>query len=87
MSLVEEPPVPIVVHLRRQPYCDFFEMQISDGSSEEMDPEEARQWFAQHGASMIAVEKAMDYCWNFYKATITIKNPRVPVRSKLEPIV
>jgi hypothetical protein len=36
---------------------------------------------------MDAVEKALDYCWNFYKATIVIKNPKTPPRSILEPTV
>jgi hypothetical protein len=36
---------------------------------------------------MEAVEKALDYCWNFYNATIVIKNPKTPPRSTLEPTV
>jgi hypothetical protein len=36
---------------------------------------------------MDAVEKALDYCWNFYNATIVIKNPKMPKRSVLEPAV
>ena len=56
-------------------------------TSEELDPEDARSWFKMRGANMEAVEKALDYCWNFYNATIVIKNPKTPPRSTLEPTV
>jgi hypothetical protein len=87
MAQEQEIAQPITVNLRREPYCDWFIFQIDDGSSEELDPDDAREWFKQRGANMDVVEKALDYCWNFYKATITIKSPRKPRRSPLEPTI
>jgi|688.fasta_scaffold108565_3 hypothetical protein len=81
------PPTPLTIDLRREPGLEWFVLTISDGSSEELDPEDTRTWFKQRGANMDAVEKALDYCWNFYKATIVIKNPKTPPRSILEPTV
>ncbi len=82
-----QPPRPLTIDLRREPGLEWFVLQVDDGSSEELDPEDARSWFKMRGANMDAVEKALDYCWNFYKATIVIKNPKTPPRSTLEPTV
>ena len=82
-----QPSQPLTIELRREPGLDWFVLNVSDGSSEELDPEDARSWFRMRGANMDAVEKALDYCWNFYNATIVIKNPKTPKRSPLEPRV
>lgn len=57
---------------------DFFELKLENGFTEELDAEATREWFQEHGANMDAVEKALDYCWNFYSAVVTIQNPRAP---------
>ena len=82
-----QPPRPLTIELRREPFMEWFVLQVDDGSSEELDPEDARSWFKMRGANMDSVEKALDYCWNFYSATIVIKSPKTPPRSTLEPTV
>ena len=81
------PEKPLTIQLRREPGLEWFVLNVSDGSSEELDPDDTRSWFKQRGANMDAVEKALDYCWNFYNATIVIKSPKTPPRSVLEPTV
>ena len=83
----QEQAQPLTIHLRREPGLEWFLLQVSDGSSEELDPDDTREWFRLRGANMDVVEKALDYCWNFYRASIVIKAPRKPVRSPLEPVV
>lgn len=73
--------------LSRSYGCEWFILNVSDGSSEELDPDDARDWFKQRGANVDVVEKALDYCWNFYQATVVIRNPKKPRRSILEPTV
>ena len=82
-----QPSRPLTIVLKREPYLEWFVLHVDDGSSEELDPEDARSWFKMRGANMEAVEKALDYCWNFYNATIVIKNPKTPPKSNLEPTV
>lgn len=86
-QLPVQPSRPLTVVLKRDPYLEWFVLNLDDGSSEELDPEDARSWFKMRGANMDAVEKALDYCWNFYNATIVIKNPKTPPKSNLEPTV
>ena len=66
------------VRLLREPFLDFFTVQLDGGYSEELEPDEAREWFRLRGANMNMVEKAMDHCWNFYEAEIWIKEPKTP---------
>lgn len=84
----EQPPEPpLTVRLQREVGMEWFILHLEDKSSEELDPDDTRDWFKQRGANMDAVEKALDYCWNFYQATIVIKNPKTRVRKPLEPTV
>lgn len=69
----------------------FILIDLKEGHSEELDPEEARKWFRDRGANMDVVEKAMDYVWNLYgkrkPVVINIKNPRNPqvLNPKIQP--
>lgn len=81
--MIDLPPYPessLVVQLRREPFEDEFTITLPDGTSEELEAEDLRTWFKVRGADEIAVESAMDYCWNFYAAEFEIKNPKVPVQ-------
>ena len=57
----------------------WFNLALENGQTEELEPEDTREWFRLHGANMEVVEKALDYVWNFgtYRPiTITIQNYR-----------
>lgn len=76
----------------RDAFSPFFILiNIDEGHSEELEVEEARKWFKDHGANMDVVEKAMDYVWNLYgkrrPVVIVIANPRNPdpVNPKIQP--
>ena len=64
----------VVVVLRREPYADHVELKMDNGFSELLTAEDARAWFSKRGANMNAVEKALDYVWNFYNAEVVISN-------------
>jgi hypothetical protein len=68
----------MTVLVTREPFSDYFVIQLESGQSEELEPEEARTWFAEHGANMDAVEKCLDHVWNFRQASITITDFRLP---------
>ena len=70
---------PLKVFLEREAWTDWFVLKTANGLSEQLEPEETRDWFKERGANMDAVEKALDYCWNFYKAEVVINNPRDPM--------
>lgn len=70
---------PLTVALEREAWTDWFVLKCSSGVTEQLEPDEARAWFKERGANMDSVEKALDYCWNFYKATVVINNPRDPM--------
>jgi hypothetical protein len=66
----------LVVHVSREPFMDWYTLCLDDGSSEEIQAEDCMEWFKLRGADMIAVERALDYIWNFYHGTIVIENPK-----------
>lgn len=69
---------PMTVMVSREAFSDFFVIQLENGQSEELEPEEARQWFREHGANPDVVEKCLDHVWNFRQAEITIADFRLP---------
>ena len=73
-------PAPLKVRITKEPFMDWIELHLEDGGHEELAPEEARTWFKERGANMETVEKALDYCWNFYKAVVVINAPVQPKR-------
>lgn len=64
-------------------------LTMKDGATEDLEPDDARNWFKARGARMDIVEKAMDHVWNFYYAEVTIHSPKLPpqVVSKVMPKV
>ena len=70
--------------ITRDPFSDYFVFKFEDGSSDEFEPDEARQWLKEHGADPDKAEKVLDHVWNFWKAEVEIENPKF-VRNKLGP--
>ena len=68
--------IPIHVCVTREPFSDFYQLYLDDGQVEELEIEELKKWFDDRGADMYAVEKALDYVWNFQRAEITIRCPK-----------
>lgn len=80
----DDTPIAVLeVKIDRVPFEDYFMLSVGS-MTEELDPEETRDWFRQRVPTpkhMDEVEKILDYVWNFYHANITIKNPRTPQNS------
>lgn len=53
------------VKLTREIFMPYFRITLENGSSEELEIEDTREWFRTHGADVDKVEKALDYVWNF----------------------
>jgi hypothetical protein len=69
---------PMTVTVTREIPLPWFTLTTADGQTEDMDPDQIREWFSGIGADMYRIDKALDYVWNFgsYRpATITIENP------------
>lgn len=82
---------PLKVKLYREPWCDYVQITyVSDQGntvSEELDADDTREWFNKRGADMDKIEKILDYIWNFYKAEVTIENPKrvAMAASRIQP--
>lgn len=72
--IIEEQP--LSVRVRREMFSDTYEIHLPDGQMEEFEIEDVKKWFDERGADMYAVDKALDYVWNFREANITIKFPK-----------
>ena len=66
---------PLTVELTREPFSTLVTLKTGE-SSEDLDWEDVREWFKMRGANMDVIEKALDRVYNFYSASVTIKNPR-----------
>jgi hypothetical protein len=66
------------VIIKHEIFSDFFTLVQSNGHTEELEPDEAREWFKIRGAKMDAVEKALDHAWNFKRAEFYIQTPKEP---------
>ena len=71
------------VVVTREPFMDFYNLTLDDGTTEELELEECKQWFKERGANMDKLDKALDQCWNFHLAEVNIRNPKQPRRPKL----
>jgi hypothetical protein len=69
---------PLNVKVRREPFSDYFELFLDDGTSEEHTAEDTHRWFEDRGANMYAVGKMLDHVWNFGSADVTIAKPVRP---------
>ena len=70
------------VKIHRTPFMDFFDLRLDNGYTEEVHWEEVRGWFKDRGANMDALEKALDYAWNFQNAEFFILHPKSPLPTK-----
>jgi hypothetical protein len=69
------------VIIKHEIFTDFFTLVLENGHTEEVEPEEAREWFKLRGAKMDSVEKALDHAWNFKRAEFYIQEPKTPIIS------
>jgi hypothetical protein len=77
-------PVEILhVVILREMWGEFFTLQLDNGQTEELEPEEIRQWFKIRGADMDKMEKVFDHVWNFGHAEVEIENPKAPPVTRL----
>jgi len=80
---------PIRVILLREPFSEYFTLTLPDHTpprTEELEPDEVREWFRERGGDVEKLETVLDYCWNFPKPqTVVIANPRLPRRTILDP--
>lgn len=59
-------------------WAEFFTLVLDNKHTEELDPEEIRNWFRIRGANMDKVEKVLDQAWNFQRAEVIVDNYREP---------
>ena len=81
---------PMRIKIEREIPLPWFTLKLEDGSTEELEPEDAREWFRLRGADMVQVNKAMDFIWNFgmYKPVyVVINKPKLyrPLDSRIAP--
>lgn len=74
---------PLLVIITREMYSTFYTLWVDESPVEELEVEDVREWFKQHGANMDVVNKALDQCWNFTTANVEIEHPREPSTPKL----
>jgi hypothetical protein len=72
----------LTVLITREAFTDFFILTVPKAGgqvyTEELEVDDAVEWFRLRGADPILVEKALDHCWNFYRASVEIVNYREP---------
>lgn len=75
------------VRVTREPFLEWFTIHLGKDQTEELEPDECRDWFRVRGANMDALERALDRCWNFYEVDIWIQHPKEPtiLNPKIEP--
>lgn len=76
------PPSAFHVIITHEIFSDFFTLILDNGRTEELDAEETRAWFKDHGANVDAAEKALDHAWNFKRAEFYILNYKEPTLNK-----
>lgn len=74
---------PLAVHIHRDMWAELFTLTLPNGHTEELEPEEVRNWFKVRGANMDVIEKSMDHAWNFQDADVEIENPKEPPVTRL----
>ena len=85
LKLGPEPKLSDSLHviILREMWGEFFTLVMANGQTEELDPEETREWFRVRGADMDKLERVLDQAWNFKRAGVEIENPREPKTVKL----
>ena len=80
----EPKPIEILhVVILREMWGEFFTLQMDNGQTEELEPEEIRLWFKVRGADMDKMERVFDHVWNFGRAEVEIENPKTPPVTRL----
>lgn len=77
MTTTAELPRQLRVKIEREPFMDFFVLKLDNGHSEELEPEEIREWFRVRGANLDVIEKVLDEAWNWppsYKDVYVVIN-------------
>jgi hypothetical protein len=72
---------PLLVRIVRESGLDWFTLYLPDNSSEDVDAEEAVEWFRLHHQGRMdytLIERAIDDAWNFGEANVLIEKPRFP---------
>ena len=72
---------PLLVKITRESGLDWFTLALPDGSTEDLEAEEALEWFRlRHVGRMDVdlIERALDDAWNFLEAEVLIQSPRMP---------
>jgi len=72
---------PLLVKITREGGLDWFTLTFPDGSSEDVDAEEAVEWFRLHHKGRMdytLIERSIDDAWNFGEANVLIIEPRFP---------
>lgn len=67
------------VTISREPFMDWFTITLDNSHTEDLEPDEVRNWFRERGSNMVSIEAALDYAWNFYYSEVYIANPKEPV--------
>ena len=75
---VQIPTGAVRVKITREPFMQWFNLELDNGYSEELEPDETREWFQLRGANMDIVEKCLDHVWNFYHGELWIGNYKEP---------
>lgn len=87
-SMSDRPGVtPLRLKLSRMPFMSFITLTFEDGSSEDMEIDEAEAWLKVRGAKVEVLEQVLSHVWNFYKAELTIRFPKQPpvIQSRVAP--
>jgi len=71
------------VLITRPMWGEFFTLELDNGYTEELEPEEVRLWFKVRGADMDVIEKTLDHVWNFGRAEVNIANSKEPPVTRL----
>ena len=64
------------VEITREMWSEYFVLKLENGHTEELEPEETREWFKMRGANMDGIEKVLDHAWNFGVAEAVIAHPK-----------
>jgi hypothetical protein len=71
-------PGPLRVVIKHEPFLPWFEL-CYDGKTEELDHQQALDWFAAHGAKDLEkVNGLINHAFNFHQAICTIAEPVTP---------
>ena len=79
----------LIIKLSREPFSDFMTLSFPDNKTEDVECEHVVDRLVELGADRNKVTPAVDFCWNFYKATVSVAHPVdfAATRSPTDPLV